>query len=241
MRVETWNPKKAADCADLSRCLAIRVARVCSAARAAEMRDAVLSAREHWIHDFEGAQFALGRAFYTHLETGAAKAYFDGARASDALVERILPGMQDDALRVLGQLVGSGVRKRPGFCGPGVPYFPGAGAVARRGGVIHYDLEGLTDEQIASNARAVTLVWMLAPSPRGGGLRLFDASFDGRPDTEIDTQELASRVVRSGPGDALLLESRRLHQIMPFEGKSPRVSVTVHAVEVDTNAWEAWF
>jgi len=201
----------------------------------------VLAARDRWTPDFGGEQFALGRAFYTHLETGKSKDYFAGARASDDLVEATLPGMASRTLGLLGRLLGGEVRRRPGFCGPGVHVFPAGGKVAREGGVVHFDLEGLTSHQKAEGHRAVTLVWMLRPAAFGGGLRLWDALFDGRPDSEVEPGDHEHVTVRSEPGDALLLDSRRLHQIRPFHGDTDRISITTHAVEVDRGVWEAWF
>src|SRR5688572_17583537 len=96
----------------------------------------VLAARDRWTPDFGGEQFALGRAFYTHLETGRSKEYFAGAAASDAVVEAALPGVQARALALLAQTLGGHVRRRDGFCGPGVHVFPAGGKVAREGGVV---------------------------------------------------------------------------------------------------------
>jgi hypothetical protein len=201
----------------------------------------VLAARDRWTPDFGGEQFCLGRAFYTHLETGRTKEYFAGAAASDALVEAVVPGVHARTLGLLGRLLGAEVRRRQGFCGPGVHVFPAGGKVAREGGVVHFDLEGLTDHQKTQGHRAVTLVWMLQPALRGGGLRLWDALFDGRPDLETDPSGSAHVTVRSDAGDALLIDSRRLHQIRPFSGERDRVSITLHGVEVDRRVWEAWF
>lgn len=201
----------------------------------------VLAVRKSWTPDFAGEQFALGRAFYTHLETGRTREYFANVAASDALVERALPGVPGRTLALLARMLGGEVRRRAGFCGPGVHIFPASGKVAREGGVVHFDLEGLTEHQKAAGARAVTLVWMLRPAVFGGGLRLWDALYDGRPDSEIEPDEHERVTVRSGAGDALLLDSRRLHQIRPFRGDVPRISVTAHAVEVDRGVWETWF
>jgi hypothetical protein len=211
------------------------------AAEAAAQAARVLDARDRWTSDFGGEQFALGRAFYTHLETGRTKEYFAGAAASDAAVEAVLPGAQPLTLALLARMVGGQVRRRPGFCGPGVHVFPAGGKVAREGGVVHYDLEGLTEHQQAGRHRAVTLVWMLQPARWGGGLRLWDLLFDGRPDTEVEPGTRARVTVRSGAGDAVLIDSRRLHQIRPFRGGAARISITVHGVEVDRGVWEAWF
>ena len=201
----------------------------------------VLAARKHWTLDFGGEQFALGRAFYTHLETGRSKEYFQGAAASDALVESVIPGAAVRTAALLAQLLGGEVRPRPGFCGPGVHVFPAGGKVAREGGVVHFDLEGLTEHQKARGHRAVTLVWMLQPAAWGGGLRLWDALYDGRPDSAIETDDHDFVTVRSEAGDAVLIDSRRLHQIRPFRGSRDRISITLHAVEVDRGVWETWF
>jgi hypothetical protein len=109
------------------------------------------------------------------------------------------------------------------------------------GGVVHHDLEGLTEHQKRRGQAAMTLVWTLQPAAWGGGLRLWDQLFDGQPDTELDPDEAPHVTVRSEAGDALLIDSYRLHQIRPFRGGADRVSITVHAVEVDRGVWETWF
>jgi hypothetical protein len=157
------------------------------------------------------------------------------------VVESVLPGVQARTRELLARLLGGQVRPRPGFCGPGVHVFPSGGKVARVGGVVHYDLEGLTDHQKAGGHAAVTLVWMLQPAAWGGGLKLWDVLFDGRPDAEVEPGDYAHATVRSAAGDAVLIDSRRLHQIRPFRGPADRVSITLHAVEVDRGVWEAWF
>ncbi|HZU83772.1 MAG TPA: hypothetical protein VE987_12680, partial [Polyangiaceae bacterium] len=84
----------------------------------------VLAAPDAWTSDFDGEQFSLGRAFYTHLETDRAEAYFDGARASDALVERHAPGLQRTMRDLMAGVVGARVIAREGWCGAGVHVFP---------------------------------------------------------------------------------------------------------------------
>jgi hypothetical protein len=221
--------------------LAVVLRGALDAAEAGRLAARVLSARDHWTSDFGGEQYALGRAFYTHLETGRTKEYFAGAAASDAVVEAALPGLQARTLALLAQTLGGHVRRRDGFCGPGVHVFPAGSKVAREGGVVHYDLEGLTEHQKARGQKAVTLVWMLQPASWGGGLRLWDLLYDGRGDAEVDPDAHAQRTLRSGAGDAVLIDSRRLHQIRPFRGSADRIAVTVHGVEVDRGVWEAWF
>ncbi len=201
----------------------------------------VEAARSEWVSDFGGEQFAVGRAFYTHLETDRSALYFGDAGRSDARVERALPGMQALVREVFGRLVGGLVRPRLGFCGPGVHVFPAGGKVAREGGAVHFDVEGLTPHQLTRGNRATTLVWMLEPATWGGGLELWNTTYAG---SEFPSKrQLASprRTLPYAAGDLLFMESARLHRIRPFRGDRDRISITAHAVEVDRDVWECWF
>ncbi len=202
---------------------------------------AVLAARAAWTVDFDGDQFALGRAFYTHLETDRAQAYFAGASASDALVESHLPGMQDGVIDLHRALLGGEVRRRPRWCGPGVHIFPAGGWLAQRGGVTHFDTEGLSEHQMEHDARALTLVIMLQPAETGGGLRLWDVVHEGHDEPTPEELAQPSEIVDYEVGSALLLDSYRLHQIQSFGGQRHRISITAHAVEIDEGVWEVWF
>jgi hypothetical protein len=211
------------------------------AATAAAWAAAVVAADVNLVDDFGGEQRALGRAFYTHLETGRARAYFADARGSDAVVQRVLPGMQERTLALLSRLLGGVVRRRHGFCGPGVHVFPAGEKVARVGGVTHYDLEGLTAHHLAERPRAVSFVWMLQPPTTRGGLGLYPRVFRGDNWPLERAPPRGGTTTRSRAGDALLFSSFRLHRIEGFGGSRPRVSITCHAVEVDGDVWEAWF
>lgn len=201
----------------------------------------ILEARNDWIADFGGEQFALGRAFYTHYETGRADVYFRDAERSNALVERVLPGMQDQIRNLFARMVGGNARLRRGFCGPGVHVFPARENVAKRGGVVHYDVEGLSPLHVQRRAPAMSLVVMLQPAQWGGGLRLWNALWHGAD--EPDDEEIQGPHIthRYTVGEALLMESHRLHQIRPFRGMLGRISITVHSVEVDRGQWDTWF
>lgn len=207
----------------------------------AAMTRAIYDARAHWTADFGGEQFSLGRAFYTHLETGRAGEYFARCAAADATVERVLPGMQSATRALFARLVGGRARARPGFAGPGVHVFPARSKVARRGGVPHWDVEGLSPEQLARRRAAITLVIMLQCPARGGALRLWDAVWDGHDEPSPEALRRDTRDARSRAGDAALLSSYRLHQIRPFTGSLDRISITAHGVEVDADVWEVWF
>jgi hypothetical protein len=105
----------------------------------------------------------------------------------------------------------------------------------------HWDVEGLSPEQLARRRAAITLVVMLQAPSRGGALRLWDAVWDGHDEPSPQALRRSTRDARSLPGDAVLLSSYRLHQIRPFAGALDRVSVTAHGVEVDAGVWEVWF
>lgn len=205
----------------------------------------VLDASDRLVDDFGGEQQALGRAFYTHLESGAAATYFAQQAASDAVVETVLPGMQARTLALLARLVGGVVRRRHGFCGPGVHVFPAHEKVAERGGVFHYDLEGLGAVErrvgVDGGARAVSLVWMLQQGKTRGGLSLFNKRYRG-DNWDMDRAPSAQvTTTRALPGDVVVFSSYRLHRINGFGGDDARIAVTCHAVEVDRDVWECWF
>jgi hypothetical protein len=201
----------------------------------------VVAARAEWTSDFDGEQFSLGRAFYTHLEQDASRAYFDDAAASDARVEAHVPGLQAHLRDLVASLVGGHAHARRRWCGPGVHIFPAGGHVARHGGVVHFDTEGLSAHHIARRRAAITAVVMLAPPDDGGGLRVWDAVYDGRDEATDAERAAPSVVVPYAAGDVVVIDSYRLHQIQPFGGARDRISATVHAAEIDPGRWETWF
>ncbi|WP_437330081.1 hypothetical protein [Sorangium sp. So ce381] len=220
---------------------ALEVPRVFSEAERAALVAGVRAARSEWTADFGGEQFSLGRAFYTHLETGRSRLYFADAAASDARVERHLPGLQRRMRELVAALTGGLAQSRRGFCGPGVHIFPAGEKVAREGGVVHFDTEGLSDYHLARRLRAITVVVMLELPDADGGLKLWDVLYDGRDDPGDEALSARSLVAGYSPGGALVIDSYRLHQIQPFPGDRDRISATVHAAEIDNGRWETWF
>jgi hypothetical protein len=223
-------------------CLGIVARRAVPAAACERWTAGVLTARDDWTADFDGDQFCLGRAFYTHLETDRAGEYFGAARASDALVEKHAPGLQRAMRELIADAVGGRVVARTGWCSAGVHVFPARGHVARSGGVVHFDTEGLAEDHLARREPAISLVLMLRPPLRGGGLRLWPLTYDGQDDPDPARLRAGGDVtLDSLAGDAVVFDSYRLHQIEPFEGDEDRVSATLHAAEVDVGLWETWF
>lgn len=212
-----------------------------SAAECADLAARVRDAREHWTADFGGEQYTLGRAFYTHLETGRAGEYFAAVRGADALVERVLPGVQARVRADFGRAVGGVARARPGFCGPGVHVFPAGSKVALAGGVAHWDVEGIAPLHLARRCRAASLVLMLQPGATHADLTLWHARWDGRDEPSRRALAAPREVLRYGVGDLAVFSSYRLHRIEAFAGETDRVSLTLHGVEVDAGVWETWF
>jgi hypothetical protein len=200
---------------------------------------AVYAARADWTPCFEGVQFTLGRAWYTHLEEGRADEYFREAPVSDARVERALPGLKARFGALMSELVAAPVYRRAGWCGPGVHVFPAGAWLSRHGGDVHFDTEGLLPDELEGRAPAVSVVLMLQAPARGGGLRVWNARYTG--DDEVDEPERgASLLVDYAAGDLVAIDSYRLHQIQPFEGTRDRISVTAHLVRRH-GRWSAWF
>src|SRR5262249_19179697 len=107
------------------------------------------------------------------------------------------------------------------------------------GGDIHFDVEGLTREELAARAPAKSVILMLQPCAGGGGLRLWDLLYDGA-DSVDEPDWIPSRIVDYAVGDLAIIDSYRLHQIQPFEGAVDRISATAHLV-LSGGRWQAWF
>jgi hypothetical protein len=224
----------------LSRSLAVCVRGAVEAERATAWAAGVVAARAAWVNDFEGAQFSLGRAWYTHLEQDRAKDYFANVATSDASVERACGGLQDAMRALTSRVVGAPVVPRRGWCGPGVHVFPAGALVSEQGGDVHFDTEGLTPAHVTDRGPALTLVLMLQPPEAGGGLRVWDVLYEGSDSYEDDDLTRAHVTCDYGVGDLVIIDSYRLHQIQPFEGVRDRISATCHAAFV-AGQWETWF
>jgi len=220
--------------------VAVRVREALSPERAGAWAEGALRAESSWVRDFGGAQFSLGRAWYTHLEQGRAADYFADVSGSDGRVEQWCPGLQQAMRDLARAVVGEPVVQRPGWCGPGVHVFPPGALVATRGGDVHFDIEGLTPAHVGERAPALTLVVMLQPAARGGALRVWDVRCRGTEAYADEDLERPYVDCSYGPGDLVVIDSYRMHQIQPFSGECPRVSATVHAAYVE-GRWETWF
>jgi hypothetical protein len=227
----------------VSACRASKAARFpaqLSADECARLTRAVYGARSRWTANFSGVQFTLGRAWYTHFEEDREDSYFDDAAASDATVEAAIPGLQERLLGLVGAHLGAPVTRRPGWCGPGVHIFPAGSQVARRGGEVHFDTEGLSDDQLALRLPSLSFVLMLQVPEAGGGLRLWDRFYEGEDFPAEPGPHVRSLTVSYAPGELVAFDAYRLHQIQPFRGERDRISATVHVLQ-EGGRWQAWF
>lgn len=219
--------------------LALQYCGVVSPAECAALTQAVYAAKSDWNSNFEGIQFSLGRAFYVHLEQDEEDEYFDNAAQSVAVVERAVPGLHARMADLCQRLVPGPVVQRPEWCGAGVHIFPAGGYCAQHGGDLHFDVEGLTEEQLAAETPALTMVLMLQPAVAGGELRVWDKRYEG--EAEVDQAPGRGELCAYKAGDLVVIDSWRLHQIMPFTGAVDRISATLHAVQNPAGQWEVWF
>ena len=138
-------------------------------------------------------------------------------------------------------LTGGVVRQRKDFCGTGVHVFSPGKWLSHNGGDVHFDTEGLDDEDRDRGARALTLVLMLQPAQTGGGLRVWDVRWHGSDTVTRAMLAKPSALVPYAAGEIFVLDSYRLHQIQPFGGDGRRISATLHAVEAEGGVWDTWF
>jgi hypothetical protein len=227
--------------AELEGAYAVVIDGVFTAAECEELTERTGLARGDWVPAFGGEQFSLGRAFYTHFEQNECRAYFADAAASDARVERHLPGLQRRLQELVASLTGGVCFARRGFCGAGVHVFPAGEKVSREGGVLHFDTEGLPTDHVHRRKRALSVVVMLGAPERGGGLKVWGARYAGADHPTAAQVATPAHVLDYVPGRAIVIDSYRLHQIQPFCGARDRVSATLHAAEVDPGRWETWF
>src|SRR5437762_1287930 len=102
------------------------------------------------------------------------------------------------------------LRDGRGALGAGVRAWLGPGEVARRGGVVHFDTEGLAARHVERRAPALTAVAMIQPAARGGGLRLWDVTYGGRDHATSDERARPKLDVEYAVGDVIVIDSYRL-------------------------------
>ena len=174
----------------LDRHLVVGVRRAASADLAQRWVSGVYDAKEAWTRDFGGEQFALGRAFYTHLEQDKLREYFADAKASNARVERASPGSRCSWASSSRASLAIASIARADFCGAGVHVFPHDEKVAGAGGVVHFDTEGLPVRHLATARRALSFVLMLQPPEAGVGSRFGTCATRARtPSTKTSSRK----------------------------------------------------
>ena len=218
---------------------ALHVRGAVSEKQATTWAKAVLEAEEHWLREFKGQMYTLGRAWYAHVESGKAKAYKQGALASNQLVDSVVPGLSSAMRSCLTQALKRKVVQRKNWCGAGVHVFT---PKQNSAGAIHYDVEGDEEAEESADVPLASGVLMLQPPERGGELRLWGRLYDPKDGRQslgrapnVDYVE-----VKYEPGDFVVFNSYRLHQIRAHRGNKARVSATLHAIRRG-GRWESWF
>lgn len=244
-RVMPWPPEEPGDrdrlLTDVTACFALRAPGFLPWEQCHAWTSAIYRAREDWTPAFDSEQFSLGRAWYTHLEEDRASEYFEHAARSNRLVEATLPGMQQLMLDAVARVTGGRATQRADWCGPGVHVFPNGEYVSRHGGVLHFDTEGLGEEQLCARKPALSFLVMLQAPQRGGGVALWDVLYSGADEATEEELSAPNSVVEYGVGELCVFDSYRLHQIQPFGGRRDRISITAHVAELETGRWEVWF
>ena len=220
--------------------VAVRFHDAITEAERAKYLAGVYAGKAEWTSNFDGIQFTLGRAWYTHLETDLTDSYFANAARSDEIVERHCPGMQAHMLDLVARALGKPVVRRKGYCGPGVHVFPANGYCAEKGGDVHFDTEGLTRTQLRNRVRAFSLILMFQPPVSGGGLSVWDFLHQGSDEVTAEMRARPYASIQYQPRDLVIIDSYSLHQIEAFGGSQDRVSATCHALD-QGDRYEVWF
>ena len=109
---------------------------------------------------------------------------------------------------------------------------------------MHFDTEGIPcdlSSRLRGRSRALSFILMIQCPETGGGLRLWNATYEGRDAPTAEEVASSSLHVDYEAGDLLVFDSYRLHQIQSFEGLRARLSATLHALESSPGIWETWF
>jgi hypothetical protein len=212
--------------------------------------DAFYAAQNDWVSGFGGQQYSLGEAWYHYVETGTGgnpAEYLDRAVPSRDIVERHITGLHDYVLSFLSKLhPDREVKIRDHWAGPGIVTFLANNYVAKRGGGIHFDTDGLTQEELKNpDFRLRSYVSTLQKPKTGGDLRLWDYRYDDNVGEDVlEDPKNYSDVVRSRiiyeQGDLCMFDGLKAHKIEAFEGDKDRVCLTFHTAERE-NKLEVWF
>src|SRR5262245_10879112 len=87
-----------------------------------------------------------------------------------------------------------------GLVWSGRPHLSGRQWLSANGGDIHFDTEGLLDDERESSAPARSIIVMLQAPARGGGLRVWDTAYEGEDEVE-EPEDIASETIEYAAGD----------------------------------------
>ncbi len=203
-------------------------------------------ARHLWTSGFDGEQFALGEVWYHYRDTdGLFEDYTAKAADSIKTFNTILPTLYPKIVTFLRQVLAPApVDFRDGYAGPGIVIFPPDEYVAKNGGPLHYDWEGLLPEEYKNNqTEAYSFVSMLSKPQTGGNLRIVDTMYDPSRDDNMGDLIITGMKeceVDYLPGEMWMFRSMMAHGIQSFTGEKDRVCLTFHLLKRDEK-WLLWF
>jgi hypothetical protein len=212
--------------------------------------EAFYGAREDWSSGFKGQQFSLGEAWYHYVETGVESnpaRYLDRAVPSREIIERHIPGLHAYIISFLSKLnPDKKVHIREHWAGPGIVTFLANNYVANQGGGIHFDTDGLLDEELADPSfKLRSFVATLQKPDSGGALRLWDYRYDHSIGESVLDDPANYNQVREGRidyevGSLYVFDGLKPHKIEPFSGDKDRVCLTFHGA-YRADRFEIWF
>jgi hypothetical protein len=205
------------------------------------------SNRAVWSSHYNDEQFSIGEVWYVHHDVGTVQDYANLAEQSIRRVEGIFPGLYARLLGLCRYLCGGEpVRIRKGWAGPGIVIFPSAQRTSNIGGIVHFDWDGLSEQELACETTfAFSLISMWQKPVAGGDLRVWPVYFDPQRSDICKAYELTPPaetpfIVQYEPGAMVVIPSLKMHQISPFEGGRDRICLTFHIARRH-GSWDVWF
>lgn len=184
----------------------------------------------------------LGAAWFAAVATVAepvarAEAYQRAQRVGAREIAQVAADLTERCLGLTATLLGGPARVRPGFAGPGIVEFAGAGALGQDGDA-HVDWEGLAaDDPAGLFDEAYSFVLMVRPPEGGGDLRVW--GIGAAPESGGVGDPGPGTLVGYRAGTLVAFPAQDVHQITEMTGTRSRITVTWHARRAG-DGWELW-
>lgn len=211
---------------------------------------AFYNARSDWSEGFKGQQYSLGEVWYHYAETNeGVETYREQAVNSRDIFEKHIPGLHAHILNFLCDTLNtSSVSIRDGWAGPGIVSFLSQNYVAKNGGGLHYDIEGLSVEEMTDPAfELYSFVSMLQKPDSGACLYTWDKRYDHNDAKDRENSPMMSSVAGKKRAyinyqlcDLWMFKGLNAHHIEKFTGDLDRICLTFHIAKRNDH-WDVWF